>query len=43
MTGSNVLLDTNIVIELFKGDQEILAFLNEQQNVFIPAAVLAEL
>ena len=43
MTGSKVLLDTNIVIELFKGDQKILAFLDEQQNVFIAAAVLAEL
>jgi tRNA(fMet)-specific endonuclease VapC len=43
MTGNKVLLDTNIVIELFKGDQRILAFLDEQQNVFIAAAVLAEL
>lgn len=43
MTGNKVLLDTNIVIELFKGDQKILAFLDEQQNVFIAAAVLAEL
>ncbi len=43
MTGNKVLLDTNIVIELFKGDRKILAFLDEQQNVFIAAAVLAEL
>lgn len=43
MTGSKVLLDTNIVIELFKGDQKILQFLDKQQNVFIATAVLAEL
>ncbi|MBO9565023.1 MAG: type II toxin-antitoxin system VapC family toxin [Niastella sp.] len=43
MTGNKVLLDTNIVIELFKGDQRVLTFLDEQQNVFIAAAVLAEL
>lgn len=43
MTGSKVLLDTNVVIELFKGDQQILTFLETQQNVFIAAAVLAEL
>jgi tRNA(fMet)-specific endonuclease VapC len=43
MTGNKVLLDTNVVIELFKGDQRVLTFLDEQQNVFIAAAVLAEL
>jgi tRNA(fMet)-specific endonuclease VapC len=43
MTGSKVLLDTNIVIELFKGDQKILHFLDEQQSVFIATPVLAEL
>lgn len=43
MTGNKVLLDTSIVIELFKGDQEVLNFLDKQQNVFIAAAVLAEL
>jgi tRNA(fMet)-specific endonuclease VapC len=37
MTGNSV------VIELFKGDQEVLNFLDKQQNVFIAAAVLAEL
>ena len=43
MTGNKVLLDTSVVIELFKGDQEVLNFLDKQQNVFIAAAVLAEL
>ncbi|MBO9632460.1 MAG: type II toxin-antitoxin system VapC family toxin [Chitinophagaceae bacterium] len=43
MTGNNVLLDTNVVIDLFKGDQQILAFLEKQQTVYIPSAVLGEL
>lgn len=43
MIGNKVILDTSIVIELFKGDQEVLNFLDRQQNVFIATAVLAEL
>jgi tRNA(fMet)-specific endonuclease VapC len=43
MTGNKVLLDTNIVIDLFKGDKTILAYLEEQETVYIPAAVLGEL
>ncbi len=43
MIGNKVILDTSVVIELFRGDQEVLSFLNKQQNVFIAAAVLAEL
>ena len=43
MTGNSVLLDTNIVIDLFKGDKKIFAFLEEQQAVYIAAAVLGEL
>ena len=43
MIGNRVLLDTNVVIELFKGNQAVLAFLEQQQNVFVAAAVLAEL
>lgn len=42
MTGNKVLLDTNIVIELFKGDKKIFEFL-EQQTLYIATAVLAEL
>lgn len=43
MTGNNILLDTNIVIELFKGNPAITAFLETQQTVDIPFAVLGEL
>lgn len=43
MTGNNILLDKNIVIELFKGDQTVLSFLTQQQIIYIPTAVLAEL
>ena len=43
MTGNNILLDTNIVIELFKGNAAVTAFLETQQTVDIPFAVLGEL
>ena len=43
MTGNKLLLDTNIIIELFKGDNEILGILEQQDLIYIPIAVLAEL
>ena len=43
MTGNKLLLDTNIVIELFKGDSAILDFLEKQEVVYLPATVLGEL
>jgi tRNA(fMet)-specific endonuclease VapC len=43
MTGNNILLDTNIVIDLFKGDKKIVAYLDEQQTVCIATAALGEL
>lgn len=43
MTGNRVLLDTNIVIELFRGDTSVLSFLQHHQNVCITVVVLAEL
>ncbi len=43
MTGNKLLLDTNIVIELFKGDSEILEFLEKQEAVYISVTVLGEL
>lgn len=43
MTGNNILLDTNIVIELFKGNTSITASLETLQSVNIPFAVLGEL
>jgi tRNA(fMet)-specific endonuclease VapC len=43
MTGNKLLLDTNIIIELFKGDLQIPALLDKQENVYVPAIVLGEL
>ncbi len=43
MTGNSILLDTNVVIELFKGNSSITASLETQQSVNIPFAVLGEL
>jgi tRNA(fMet)-specific endonuclease VapC len=43
MTGNNILLDINIVIDLFKGDKKIVAYLDEQQTVYIATAALGEL
>ncbi|MBL8292047.1 MAG: type II toxin-antitoxin system VapC family toxin [Bryobacterales bacterium] len=37
------LLDTNIVIALFDGDDTVLANMDESLEVFIPAVVLGEL
>jgi len=43
MTGSNKLLDTSIVIELFKGNIIVTSFMENQRLVSIPFAVLGEL
>ena|SRR5690554_410681 len=43
MTGSRVLLDTNIVIELFKGNSSIISRLKNRKSVDVPVAVLGEL
>ena len=43
MTGSNILLDTNIVIELFKGNPVVTKLLKGYSSVNIPFAVLGEL
>ncbi len=43
MIGNKLLLDTNIVIELFRGNPAITALLDAQEKVFIPTAVLGEL
>lgn len=43
MIGNKLLLDTNIVIELFRGNQVIITLLDEQEKVYIPVAVLGEL
>lgn len=38
MTGNSVLLDTNIVIDLFKGDKKTLDSLENFENIFIAIA-----
>jgi tRNA(fMet)-specific endonuclease VapC len=43
MTGSDILLDTNIVIELFKGNTAVTAHFEIYQSANIPFAVLGEL
>jgi tRNA(fMet)-specific endonuclease VapC len=43
MTGSNILLDTSIVIELFKGNPSVTSSLENHQSVNIPFAVLGEI
>lgn len=44
MTGNKFLVDTNIVIDLFKGNIRATTFFEEQeQNIFIPAIAIGEL
>ncbi|MGF7078680.1 type II toxin-antitoxin system VapC family toxin [Mucilaginibacter sp. UYCu711] len=43
MTGSNVFLDTSIVIELFSGNQIVADKINEQPAFYISSIVLGEL
>jgi tRNA(fMet)-specific endonuclease VapC len=43
MTGNKLLLDTNIVIDLFQGDEKISAYLDKQTIVYISVIVLSEL
>jgi tRNA(fMet)-specific endonuclease VapC len=43
MTGSKILLDTNIVIEIFKGNRTIADKLHKLPGFFLPAIVLGEL
>ena len=43
MTGDNFLVDTNIVIEVFKGNKEIADYLYKLSEIFIPSIALGEL
>ena len=43
MTGNNFLVDTNIVIEVFKGNKEIADYLYKLPEIFISSIVLGEL
>lgn len=43
MTGNKILLDTNVVIDLFKGEPSVLSVLEQREQIYIAAAVLGEL
>ena len=43
MTGNNVLLDISAVIDLFKGNAEILKLLSVTQNIYVSSIVIGEL
>lgn len=43
MDGSSYFLDSNIIIDLFRGNTEIKDFINQNVNVFIPVVVVGEL
>jgi tRNA(fMet)-specific endonuclease VapC len=43
MIGNKLLLDTNIVIELFRGNQLVIDFLDNQEKIYLPTATLGEL
>jgi tRNA(fMet)-specific endonuclease VapC len=43
MIGNKLLLDTNIVIELFRGNAVVIAMLDKQEKVYLPTAALGEL
>ncbi|GEM_PF-1981601 len=43
MTGSNYLLDTNIVIDVFSGNRDIADKIHQLDTFFISATILGEL
>ena len=43
MTGNKFLLDTNIVIEIFRGNKEIADYLSKLPEIYISSIVLGEL
>ena len=43
MAGNKYFLDSNIIIDLFKGNKDIKEFLNENTFVYIPVIVIGEL
>jgi tRNA(fMet)-specific endonuclease VapC len=43
MVKGKVALDTNIVIDIFNGKQEILALLNRYEAIYLPVTVFGEL
>ena len=43
MTGNRFILDTNIVIDLFQGSQNIADHIQQAEAILLPAPVLGEL
>ena len=43
MIGNSILLDTNIVVELFKGNTSVIASIENYLSINIPFAVVGEL
>lgn len=43
MTGSKILLDTNVIIKVFEGDNELANHLAKQKTLYVPTIVLGEL
>ena len=43
MNGNKLVLDTNIVIELFKGNKKVLSVLDNHEVIYMPITVLGEL
>jgi tRNA(fMet)-specific endonuclease VapC len=43
ISGKKILLDTNIVIASFAGDQSVLNKINSAKTIFLPIVVLGEL
>ena len=43
MTGNKLILDTNIVIELFRGNKKVLSVLSNYDVIYLPITVLGEL
>lgn len=43
MTGNSALLDSNIVIEVFKGNSSVITFLENHNSLSVPFIVVGEL
>ena len=43
MDGNSFFIDTNIVVEFFRGNKKVINYLNENKNLIISAIVLGEL
>ena len=43
MVGNSYFIDTNIVIEFFRGNKKVISYLNENRDFAISTVVLGEL